>query len=457
MSGSYRENHLSALQSPPQSISRQAYRAGTVPITCSGWALHAPASPYARLEQDLQVDVAVIGAGLAGCSLALHLQERGIRVALLEAHQPGDGASGRNAGHVQPFLDKLGPLKTWPGAGQPFVDYFIEQRNIVYEMCQTYGIDGDAYRGGMIEAATKPQASLLKKAKEWRQRGYAVEEVGQAQLQGLLGTDRYAYGLRWDEGGSLNPYMFTNGMARIAQSLGANVYGNSPVLACEREQQRWRVKTQAGSVLADQVVICTNAHAQNGFFPELARTQYLLVACAMATQPLPQEVLNAVNPGRAAFTQVPTGLYPMVVDGLGRLITATIPHVGREANGSVYFDYFLTYLRKTFPVLRETSLELESYWTGYTSSSSQIYHEDYAKIYQVADGVTALMNLGTWGNVMGPMLGRHLAQVMASDRWQDLLLPLEQPKEVSYPQWFDFKMRRVLVPVARALDKFGLA
>ena len=448
---------MSALQSPVQAVSPQAYRAGTVPIACSGWALHAQAAPYACLQQDLQVDVAVIGAGLAGSSLALHLQELGVSVALLEAHQPADGASGRNAGHVQPFLDKLDPLKTWPGAGQPFVDYFIEQRNIVYEMCQAYGIDGDAYRGGMIEAAAKPLPSLSKKVREWRARGYAVEEVGQAQLQGLLGTDRYAYGLRWDEGGSVNPYMFTNGMARVAQKLGAQVYGDSPVLQCEREGQRWRVKTQTGSVLAERVVICTNAHAQNAFFPELARTQYPLVACAMATKPLPQAVLDAVNPGRAAFTQVPTGLYPMVMDGQRRLITATIPHVGREADASLYFDYFQTYLRKTFPALREASVELESYWTGYTSSSSQIYHEDYAKIYQVAHGVTALMNLGTWGNVMGPLLGRHLARVIAEDRWQDLLLPLERPKEVSHPKWFDFKMRRVLVPVARALDKFGLA
>lgn len=447
---------MQSLQFPNRDISPQAYRSGTVPITCSGWALHAPGPSYARLQEDLQVDVAVIGAGLAGSSLALHLQELGVHVALLEARQPADGASGRNAGHVQPFLDKLNVLKDWPGGGQPFVDYFIEQRNIVFEMCQKYGIDGDAYRGGMIEAAIKPQAALEKKAQEWRRRGYAVEEVEQAQLQRLLGTSRYSYGLHWNEGGSVNPYLFTNGMARVAQSLGARVHGESPVLRCERVGQRWRVQTEAGSVLADKVVICTNAHAQNAFFPELARTQYPLVACALATKPLPQSLLDMMNPGRAAFTQVPTGLYPMVVDGQRRLITATIPHVGREENAKVYFDYFLAYLHKTFPLTRDVNIELDSYWTGYTSSSSQIYHEDYAKIYQVADGVNALMNLGTWGNVMGPLLGRHLAQVIAEERWQDLLLPLERPREVPHRQWFDFKMRRILVPMARIVDRFGL-
>lgn len=448
---------MQPLHFPENQVNRQAYRSGTVPIHCSGWALHAPAAPYACLQEEVQADVAVIGAGLAGSSLALHLQELGVHVALLEARQPADGASGRNAGHVQPFLDKLHALKDWPNGGQPFVDYFIEQRNIVYAMCEKYGIDGDAYRGGMIEAATKPQESLRKKAQEWRQRGYAVEEVGQEQLQGLLGSSRYSYGLHWQEGGSVNPYLFTNGMTRVAQSLGAKVYGDSPVLDCQRVGQKWLLKTASGNVTADKVVICTNAHAGNSFFPQLARTQYPLVACALATRPLPQSALEHLNPGRAAFTQVPTGLYPMVVDGNRRLITATIPKVGREADASVYFDYFLSYLHKTFPATRDLSIELESYWTGYTSSSSQIYHEDYAKIYQVSDGVTALMNLGTWGNVMGPLLGRHLAQVMAADRWQDLLLPLEEPKEVPYRQWFDFKMRRILVPAARVVDRLGLA
>lgn len=444
-------------QFPTSGVSRQAYQSGTVPISCSGWALHAPAPVYAALENDVETDVAVIGAGLAGSSLALHLRELGIDVALIEASQPADGASGRNAGHVQPFLDKLQVLQSWPSGGQLFLEYFMQQRNIVYDICDRYGIDGDAHKGGMLEVAARPVAALQTKAKEWAGRGYAVTEVGREELQGLLGSSRYGYGLHWQEGGSVNPYMFTNGMVDVARKLGAQVYGDSMVLECKPEGAMWRLTTARGSVRAQRVVICTNAHAGNSFFPELGRTQYPLVACALATNPLPQSLLDAVNPTRAALTQVPTGLYPMVVDGKRRLITATIPHVGREQEASVYFDYFLSYLHKTFPQTQALNIELESYWTGYTSSSSQIYHEDYAKIYEVADGVTALMNLGTWGNVMGPLLGRHLAQVMASERWQDLLLPLEKPQAVANPQWFGFKMRRILVPMARIVDRMGLA
>ena len=62
----------------------------------------APATP--PLDGDKRVSVAVIGGGFTGLSAALHLAERGVDVAVLEAHEPGWGASGRNGGQVNPGL-----------------------------------------------------------------------------------------------------------------------------------------------------------------------------------------------------------------------------------------------------------------------------------------------------------------------------------------------------------------
>ncbi len=57
-------------------------------------ALPAPDRP--ALAGEVTADVCVIGGGIAGCSTALHLAERGYRVALLESHRIGFGASGRS-------------------------------------------------------------------------------------------------------------------------------------------------------------------------------------------------------------------------------------------------------------------------------------------------------------------------------------------------------------------------
>jgi glycine/D-amino acid oxidase-like deaminating enzyme len=65
-------------------------------------AIRAPeAQP---LERDRRAEVIVVGGGFTGLSTALHLAERGADVVLLEAEQPGWGASGRNGGQVNPGL-----------------------------------------------------------------------------------------------------------------------------------------------------------------------------------------------------------------------------------------------------------------------------------------------------------------------------------------------------------------
>lgn len=434
------------------------YESGTVPIRHSGWPPVSLPAGYPVLDQDIDTDIVVIGAGLAGASLALHLAERGCSVVLLEAGQPANGASGRNAGHVQAFLSNLEPLKAWPQQGKPFLDYFIQQRNIVFDLCQKYGIDGDAVKSGMVEASQKKQRQLEEKARCWQAFGYDVEVIEAGRLQGLLGTDVYRYGLHWREGGRVNPYLFTNGMVRAAQGLGVRVHGDSPVLGCEKLGQRWQLRTPQGKVRALKVFICTNGHAGNAFFPDLARTNYPLVACGMATKPLPASLLDAINPARVVLTQSPADLYPLVIDARNRMISATIPYPGRAQSAQTYFDNFLRYLHRTFPQTRDVNIELESYWTGYTASSSHVYHNDYPKLYQVDEGVMALMNLGTWGNLMGPLLGRNLAQAVAEGRPQDLLLPVEAPQTVRYPRLFEFKIRHLAIPVARLADRwFGIA
>src|ERR687885_819632 len=75
------------------------------PLAPSLWAATAPpAIPPPRLDQSAAADVAVVGAGYAGLSTALHLAERGVRTVVLEAHEPGFGGSGRNGGQVIPGL-----------------------------------------------------------------------------------------------------------------------------------------------------------------------------------------------------------------------------------------------------------------------------------------------------------------------------------------------------------------
>jgi glycine/D-amino acid oxidase-like deaminating enzyme len=81
----------------------------TKPLPPSLYAETAiPPLSLTPLLGETRASVAVIGGGITGLSSALHLAEQGVEVLLLEAHQPGWGASGRNGGHANPGL-KLDP------------------------------------------------------------------------------------------------------------------------------------------------------------------------------------------------------------------------------------------------------------------------------------------------------------------------------------------------------------
>lgn len=437
-------------------VAAELYETGTVPVERSVWTLDHTPPAHPPLSDDLVADIVVVGAGVVGASLCLHLAERGINTVLIDAAQPADAASGRNAGHVQPYLLSLEPLGALPDKGRPFLDCLIEHRNIVFELCARHGIDADHVQSGLLEVARQKSPALENKAKQWVGLGLDVEILGVDRLRPLVGTDRYAFATIWRNGGSINPFLFTHGMVAAAIGFGARVYGDSPVLACERQGGRWKLRTASGSVLADRVVLCTNGHVGKDFYPDLACTQFPLLACGLATRPLPRSLIEAINPTRVALSQHPAGLYPMVVDGKGRLITATIPGIGRAHRSDIHFGYFLRHLHRVHPETRDMRIELETYWTGMTHNSSAIYEKAYPRFYRVEEGVFALMNFGSWGNHLGPMMGMDVARALAADQPDSAVLGCERPQQVRFPGLFSTKLRRFLIPSARLADRFGL-
>ena len=80
---------------------------------------------FEKLSEDVQADICIIGGGFTGISSALHLAKSGFKV-VLEAHQPGYGASGRNGGHV--------------GIGQR-VDQFYLEKSLVWQKQKLLGYE----------------------------------------------------------------------------------------------------------------------------------------------------------------------------------------------------------------------------------------------------------------------------------------------------------------------------
>ncbi len=434
---------------------RETAEYGTGAIDTSGWTKpEGVAEGYPALDKDLDADVVVVGAGLAGGSLALHLAEQGVNVVVLESRQPGWGGSGRNAGHVLPVLKDLEVFEQFPDGGKKFIELFKEHQALTFELAKKHEIDCDAVKNGYLDAMQfKRSFNHYKETKsQWeKEQGQAIELLGAAEMKKLTGSDYYPRGVLHLAGGTLNPYLFTVGLVSAAVKQGASVYGDSEVDALTQSDKRWRVGTPTGSVTCDRVVFCTNAYPTN-IIPEFTNSYYPLVAYCLATKPLPKQAADIILPGRVPFVQVPVGLNPVMVDRHDRLITASIPSSSKPEDAMWHFKKHLGWIHRTWPETKELPIELEDYWTGMVA----LRDREFPGVFEMQPGVYGLMHFNAWGNVMAPLMGKLFADGLAKDSMDQLPFPLEKPEPVSNPGKQELIIRKILIPAGTLGQKMGI-
>src|SRR5580698_5171798 len=155
-----------------------------------------PAAATPPLDGDRSVSVAIVGGGFTGLSAALHLAEQGVDVAVLEAHEPGWGASGRNGGQVNPGL-KPDPDQVeadfGPDLGARMVALSGNAPNVVFELIQRHQIACEALQSGTLRTAMHQRSlnDLRRTADQWMRRTGTVSLLDRDVVSGLTGTDRY--------------------------------------------------------------------------------------------------------------------------------------------------------------------------------------------------------------------------------------------------------------------------
>jgi glycine/D-amino acid oxidase-like deaminating enzyme len=366
-----------------------------------------PAPPTPALEGDRRADVIVVGAGFTGLSTALHLAERGAGVVVLEAHEPGWGASGRNGGQVNPGL-KPDPDAVerdfGPDLGARMNDWAGAAPDLVFGLIERHRIACDARRHGTLRAAVRQRhaAGVRATAAQLVRRGAPVEVLSGAELARTTGTDRYLAALLDRRGGGLNPLSFVRGLARAAQSAGAIVHGGTRALELRRAGAEWSVRTGSGSVRAAQVVLATNGYT-DGLWPGLRRTIVPLFGAIAATAPLPPAAAAAVMPGRAVLYEVGAITVYYRVDGGGRLlIGGRGPQ--REISSTRPLGHLMNYAHRLWPALR--GVAWQHAWGGRLAMT----RDHYPHIHEPAPGVIACVGYNGRGVAMATAMGVQIAR-----------------------------------------------
>ena len=368
-------------------------------------AAPAPATP--PLAGERRADLAVVGGGYAGLSAALHAAEAGAETVLLEAREPGFGAAGRNNGQVIPAYARHNPddIVRLYGTerGERMNALVGGSADLVFDLIRRHGIDCDAVQQGWLQPAHAPgrMATVRAKYEQWARRGAPVELLDGAQSAAMTGSPFYRHGA-WlhRSGGHIQPLSYARGLARAALAAGAAVHGGSPALAVERANGRWRVTTPGGAVLADRVILATDAYT-DGIWPGLRRSFVPVRSFQVATEPLGANVVRTILPGGQGLSDTRQALWAFRLDRDGRLVTTGAPLFTLGARMSLRRSTAAR-LREAFPQIGEP--KLDHVWEGVIGMTL----DRLPRYHELAEGVHAVLGYSGRGIALATAMGRLL-------------------------------------------------
>lgn len=263
-------------------------------------ATYGPYTPNPPVQGDISVDVAIIGGGFTGLSTAYNLRrdDSGVNVAVLESEVIGYGASGRNGGFsmtlfgLEPAITKLFFGQQRTVEAQKYMERAVDY---VDALIKEHNMQSDYWFPGFLRVATTP--GYVKRIQHDLQ---ILSDMGISGITWLDADQVRAevdsplfLGAWWEpRSGLLNPAKQVRELKRVAQQFGATVYERTPVTEIQRGP-RFRLRTPGGVVMADKIVLATNAYSH--LIPELHSKQSPAFTHMVVTEPLTPQQLGTIG------------------------------------------------------------------------------------------------------------------------------------------------------------------
>ena len=260
--------------------------------TISLWMdqLDEPLRARAALEQDLDVDVAIIGAGYTGLWTAYYLKRHApeLNIAIIEAQTAGFGASGRNGGWLMGNLlgeDRL-LASSSPVQRRASYDLLHGIPDEVAIVLEREGIDCDYRKGGALYCAARypeQETSLRQYLDKLYRQGLNENDYFWLSPQQLAQQIRVAKpygGIYTPHIATLHPAKLVRGLACAVERMGVNIYENSPVT----HWQSGALRTEKARVRSRWLVPAVEGYSVT--LPPLGRYQLPVQSLIVATEPL---------------------------------------------------------------------------------------------------------------------------------------------------------------------------
>ncbi len=330
------------------------------------WEAYEPAPlPEITLPKDIRV--AVVGAGYAGLSAALELDRAGLGVVVLEAAEPGFGASTRSGGMVsggvnvgKRYLSKAMDAED----AAPFLADAADAFSHIESLIEREKIDCGWTRSGyFLGAWCKSHFDAMPKKVEMLNTHASAEAylVPLERQRDEIASDYYRGGMVTGRAAQLHPALYYKGLLDLCVKRGIPIASMTPVTGLTEEGSGWTVETPRGSIRAGDVVIATNGYT-GGVTPQFQRRVVPVGSYIIATEELPADLAASLSPKGRSFADTRRILtYYRLSPDKRRLIfggRAKFGHTDPVETAPILYRFMLD----RFPQLRGT--KITHAWTG---------------------------------------------------------------------------------------------
>lgn len=268
------------------------------PKTYYSERLNPKPMPHPPLEKTVQTETCIVGAGLAGLTLALRLGEAGQDCVLLEEQQVAWGASGRNGGFVSPgFAQSTSALEAKLGTIHAKSLFAETVKGTEFVRAHARDMSGVIQGDGRIKLLRYNDPDQLNRSADHMNstHGRSHKVLSKEVLSQHLSSDTYHHAIFDPDTFTIDPLAYAQGLKRkLACHSTVSIFENTAALQIEIRDGSWHVTTNGGTVDAKQVVLAGSAYLGQ-VYPALAGAVLPVATYVVSTEGLGAALDEAIR------------------------------------------------------------------------------------------------------------------------------------------------------------------